>query len=130
MMRKWMLAGFAALGLSIAPAAAQVTSTTGALASSQVIKGSGGTLWGFEVSADSTLYAAPWYVMIFDATSAPADGAVTPRKCYEQYTNNPSAAQIFTSPLQFTTGIVIVVSTTGCFNKTASTHAFISGEFQ
>lgn len=103
---------------------------TTALAASLVAKASAGTLANFTVSADATLSAAAWYVLIFDATSLPADGAVTPAKCY------PIAAGVQTYGasalnIAFTSGITIGVSTTGCFTKTASVHAsFIGVDFQ
>ena len=56
--------------------------TTAALAASLVVNAAAGNLYGFEISADSTLSAAAWWIMVFDATSAPSNGAVTPAKCY------------------------------------------------
>lgn len=104
--------------------------TSTALAANQVVKASAGNLTGFEVSADATLSAAAWWVMIFDAASAPVDGAVTPKKCYALPSGTTSYAASFTAPIAFTTGITISVSTSGCFTKAASTHAFISGDAQ
>jgi hypothetical protein len=104
-----------------------VTSTT--LEANHVIKASAGALYSFEVQADATLSAAAWWVMIYNATSAPADGAVTPAKCYQIPAGSPGANFAFPAPISFSTGIVIGVSTTGCFTKTASAHAFISGDF-
>ena len=80
--------------------------------------------------ADSTLAAAAWWIMIYDAITKPAAGAVTPAKCYALPSSVTSAAYAFPAAVSFTTGIVIGVSTTGCFTKTASTHAFISGDYQ
>jgi hypothetical protein len=130
MKRYLMLVALAALSLLASPALAQISSSSPALAANQVVKAGPGGLWGFEVSADATLSAAAWWVMIYDATAAPADGAVTPRKCYAQPLGAVSASYAWDRPIQFGTGIVIGVSTTGCFTKTASTHAFISGDFQ
>ena len=104
--------------------------STAALAASLVVKATAGNLYSFEVSADSTLSAAAWWIMIFDATSLPGDGSVTPAKCYAFPSGVTSAAYAFPAAVSFTTGIVIGVSTTGCFTKTASTHAFISGDYQ
>src|SRR5581483_2691357 len=56
--------------------------TSSSLSANQVVKSSAGNLYSFEVSADSTLSAAAWWIMIYNATSAPADGSVTPAKCY------------------------------------------------
>lgn len=115
---------------SSASAAGLSPSSTSALAASQTIKGSAGNLYAFEVSADSTLSSAPWWVMIFNATSLPADGAVTPAKCYAVAAGVPSVSYGWNTPVQFSNGIVIGASTTGCFTKTASAHAFISGDAQ
>lgn len=104
--------------------------SSSALAANTVIKASAGNLYSFQVSADSTLSAAAWWIMIYDATSAPADGAVTPKKCYALPSGSTLASFGFQYPVAFSTGIVIGVSTTGCFTKTASTHAFISGDAQ
>lgn len=105
-------------------------SSTSALASNQTVKGSAGNLYSFEVSADSTLSAAAWWIMVYNATTAPADGAVTPAKCYAQPAGVTSYAAAFYIPVQFSSGITIGVSTTGCFTKTASAHGFISGDAQ
>jgi len=110
-------------------AATKVSSS--ALAANLVVNSGAASLYSFEVSADSTLSGAAWWVMVYDATSAPADGAVTPAKCYAM----PSGATLLSAsfgpgPITFSTGIVIGVSTTGCFTKTASTHAFISGDYK
>lgn len=104
--------------------------STAALAANLVVLGSASHLASFDVAADSTLSAAAWWVMIYDATTAPVDGAVTPAKCYALPSGTTSLAGAFPVPSTFTTGIVIGVSTTGCFTKTASTHAFISGDYQ
>ena len=111
----------------------QVSATkvsTAALAANLVVSAAPASLFSFEVSADSTLSAAAWWVMAYDATAAPADGAVTPIKCYALPSGAPSISAGFTTPETFSTGVVIGVSTTGCFTKTASTHAFISGGYR
>lgn len=104
--------------------------TTSALAANQIVKASAGNLYSFEISADSTLSGAAWWIMIYNATSAPVDGAVTPLKCYAMALGVTSYSAAFPIPVAFSTGITIGVSTTGCFTKTASTHAFISGDAQ
>ena len=106
------------------------SSSTAALAANQVVKASSGNLYSFEVSADSTLSAAAWWVMVYNATSAPDDGAVTPVKCYALPSGSTSLSAAFPTPVNLSAGIVIGVSTTGCFTKTASAHAFISGVAQ
>lgn len=121
--------------LLFAPAAACAQSSaskraTPALASSLVAKAAPGNLWSVEVAADGTLSGAAWWIMVYDAIAAPADGAVTPAKCYAVASGVTSYWVSFTFPPHFTAGIVVGVSTTGCFNKTASTHAFISVDYQ
>jgi hypothetical protein len=104
--------------------------STTALAASKVILASAGSLYSFEVFADSTLYASEWWIMIFDAASDPGGGAVTPAKCYDMPAQTRGFSAAFPNPVAFATGIVISVSTTGCFTETNSTHAqFISGDY-
>jgi hypothetical protein len=102
--------------------------STGSLAANQIVSAVPANLYSFEVSADATLSAAAWWIMIYDAASAPVDGAVTPKKCFAQASGTTSYAAAFPTPVVFSTGITIGASTTGCFSKTASTHAFISGD--
>lgn len=117
-------------GTSTNAAAAATVISTAALAANLVVKASAGNLYSFEVSATSTLFAANWYIMIYDLTAAPADGAVTPAKCYLIPAGTSTFTGAFPTPARFATGIVIGVSTAGCFSKTASTQAFISGDFK
>jgi len=112
-----------------APAGVPISSTS-ALASNQVVCSAACNLYSFEVSADSTLSGTAWWVMIFNATSAPADGAVTPAKCYAVPSGTTSYSAAWPTPVRLGTGATIVTSTTGCFSKTASVHAFISGDAQ
>ena len=116
--------------VTVTTAATSYASTTAPSSNKTITSSPGKKLAGFEVSVDSTLLAVPWWIMIFDATSAPADGAVTPAKCFGVPANTPSKAYGFTYPPTFNNGITIAVSTTDCFNKTESAHAFISGDLQ
>lgn len=111
-------------------AGATTEAVTAALASNLVVKASAGNLYGFQISADSTLSAAAWWIMIFDSTTLPGDGAVTPAKCYAMPLGSTGFSGSWPLPARFSTGIVIGVSTTGCFTKTASIHAFISGDYK
>ena len=132
----------AALLALAGPSLAQPTSTAGtgapanvistsALAANLVVKTIPGAAYSFEVIADSTLSGAAWWVMFYDATSAPADGAVTPLKCYAIPSGQTTVGGTFaTGGINFKTGIVVGVSTNGCFTKAASTHAFISVDYQ
>ena len=101
-----------------------------ALAANLTLKSGAGNLYSFEVAADSTLAGAAWWVMIYDATSAPADGAITPAKCYSLPSGATTMTGAFPTPVAFATGITIGVSTNGCYTKAQSTHALIGGDYQ
>lgn len=112
--------GTSSAGAAIAPV------ESSAAESSHVLKSSGGNLYNLQVATGAT---AGW-LMLFDATSAPADGAVTPIKCFGEI---PASSTVgiswpLGSPPTFVNGIVAVFSSTGCFAKTASATAFFSGE--
>lgn len=110
---------------NVTPAVAPVVST--AVESSHVFKSSAGSL----IDAYVTVGASAGFLMIFNAVSAPADGAVTPQDCVP--VSAAGTQSIFTSgaaPEGFTTGITAVFSTTGCFTKTASATAFFHGRVQ
>lgn len=109
-------------------AATQVSSS--ALVANQIVSASPANLLSFNVSADATLSAAAWWVMIYNAASIPADGIVTPAKCFAMPSGATSSSFSFHNPVAFSTGIVVGVSTTGCFTKTSSSHAFISADFR
>lgn len=100
--------------------------TTTAVASSQVLKASAGTLYGGAVTA-----TVAGYLLIFNATSLPANGAVTPVKCLsvpagQTVSFSADAGTAWT----FSTGITLGYSTTGCYTLTASATAFFTGQFQ
>jgi hypothetical protein len=95
---------------------------TSVAAGSVVGKASAGNLYGVNV----TTGASAGYVLIFNATSAPADGTVTPVKCLPIAANTGVDLNYRSLPVAFSTGITAVFSTTGCFTKTISATAFIS----
>ena len=99
---------------------------TSTAAGSLVFKATPGLLMGFSM----TTGASAGYLLFFDATSVPADGTVTPKFCYSVPATSTYAASWLTYPPFFTNGIVAVFSTTGCFTKTISATAFISGQVQ
>lgn len=103
---------------------------TSVLASNLVAKGSAGNLYSFTASADSTLSGAAWWLMIFDATTLPGNGTVTPAGCIAAPSGATTVSGEYVIPASFTAGITLGVSTTGCFSLTASTHAFISASYQ
>jgi hypothetical protein len=94
-------------------------------AGSLVLKASSGALYGFTVTSG----ASAGYVLVFDAVAAPADGTVTPAMCYKIAATS-TISMPYNPPALFATGITVVFSTTGCFTKTVSATAFISGQVQ
>ena len=101
---------------------------TTALAGSIVCNAAASTVLDFTVTADSTLNAAAWYVMLSNTTTVPGDGAVTPAKCYQIPAGQSQFGGTFgTGGVSFGTGLSIYVSTTGCFTKTVSAHALFIG---
>lgn len=86
---------------------------------SHIFKTSAGFLYGISVALAST----SGYLMLFDATTVPADGAVTPIVCYPiaSAINQPISIPY---PIPFQNGIVAAFSTTGCFSKTGSPAFF------
>lgn len=67
------------------------------------------------------------YIMVFNATAIPSNGAVTPIYCMPVYSNGTNGwfAAEWSSPMQPNTdtplGIVAAISTTGCDTLTAAT---------
>lgn len=100
---------------------------TTAPAASWTLKNGGGNLYGLDVTSGTVA----GYVMLFDTASVPADGAVTPVKCWPLAASS-SLTQRWNGgpPLLFRNGIQVVFSSTGCFTKTGSATAFVSGEIQ
>lgn len=98
----------------------------GSAASSLVICAAACNLW----DASVTIGATSGYLMIHNATSAPSDGAVTPRVCLPVISNgtNGALALAWTAPKYFSTGATAVFSTTGCFTQTGATAVFMSGD--
>lgn len=117
----WLLTLHGALAQVVPPnnPATPVVST--AAEGSRVLKASPGNLYALYVTSG----ASAGYLMTFNATTAPADGAVTPINCVVI----PTATTLALSwapqpPERYSTGITAVFSTTGCFTKTVSNTAF------
>jgi hypothetical protein len=104
-----------------AAANAIVPVATSAVAGSLVVKASAGNLY----RASITTGGSAGYLMGFNATSAPADGAVTPLLCRVVAANSTLTLSFAEMPSRFGTGITLVFSTTGCFTKTVSATAYI-----
>jgi hypothetical protein len=69
--------------------------------------------------------------MLFNTTSAPADGGVTPTECVPVPANMATGVAFSGLPPEtYNIGITAVFSTTGCFTKTASATAFFHGAVQ
>lgn len=117
-------AGTTTQAVAIAPhtaaSGAIVPTATSAVASVLVVKASAGNLYEWRVTSG----ASAGYVMLFNATAAPADGAVTPVDCVVVAANATVGSGTII-PERYSTGIVVVFSTTGCFTKTASATAYI-----
>lgn len=109
-----------------AATAGNVPTATAAVGSNLIVKGTPGNLYSWVVTSG----ASAGYVMIFNATTLPADGAVTPTDCRVIAANSTIGSGNYDIPERYTTGIVIGFSTTGCFTKTASATAYIRATFQ
>lgn len=105
---------------------ANVSST--AAESGRVLKSGAGNLYGLTL----TITTASGYAMLFNATSVPGDGAVTPVYCFPVQSNgtNGGASWAWHTPLYFSTGVSVAFSTTGCFTKTASATGAFFGQVQ
>lgn len=99
-------------------AAANALTSSGAVQASNVLKASAGNLYSLTITTGATA----GFLMIFNLTSAPIDGAVTPAYCSQAPANMTSAIE-WSIPVRFATGITAVFSSTGCFTKTESATA-------
>lgn len=111
-------------------AAAQLTLTpvvSTSAKSSHVLKNAAGTLYSLYVTPTSA-----GLLMVFNATSAPGDGAVTPIECVDVAANTTTGITFAGIPPEaFSTGITAVFSSgTNCFSKTASAVAFFKALVQ
>lgn len=138
-----LLAAVPALAQTAAPVVPGFRTTNGcpSVATTPCFKATSAPIAGAAVASNSVLSAAPaalvsasvvagasaGFMLIFDAVAAPADGAVTPKYCYPVAANAAVSTPPWLVPPSFSTGIVVVFSTTGCFTKTASATAFIVG---
>lgn len=119
-------------GIAVAPSSAAgvaITSVvTSAGASSLVLKASAGNLYS---TYATNLTGTPGFLVVVNATSAPADGAITPLACVPLPANGAANINYAPGPAQrYSTGITAVVtSATTCFTKTTSggLTAFIGG---
>lgn len=118
-------------GVNIVPSSATGVGITDVVStaaeSCHVLKGSPGNLYRLTVSVTT----ASGYVLVFNSTTAPVDGAVTPVWWFpvsSDGTRGGMAASWGDVPKIFSTGITACYSSTGPFTKTASgTAAFVGG---
>ena len=104
----------------VAPVVSTVAET------SHVLKATPGAL--LDLSVTST---AAGYVELFNATSAPGTGAVTPVACYSVAANTTTSMPFQFVPQFFSTGITAVFSSgANCFTYTSSATAYFAGEVQ
>lgn len=92
----------------------------------RVFKTGPGNLYRLSVTTGGT----GGYLMVFDATAAPADGTVAPAVCRAVAANSTLTVALADPTARFGTGIAAVFSSTGCFTKTVSATAFFEGYFQ
>lgn len=95
-----------------------------ALEGSRVLKPGAGQLSSLQVNSTGTAL----FVMLIDAATVPADGAVTPAKVWQLAINSTLSITYADAPLILINGITVVCSSTGLFTKTASATCMISGE--
>lgn len=107
---------------------ATTSASSTAAASNLVLKASAGNLY----SLTTTIGATTGYLMLFDATALPSNGAVTPVLCYPIISNGTQGGVSFSffPPKRFGTGITAGFSTTGCFTLTASATGNFFGGYQ
>lgn len=96
-----------------------------ALESGHVLKATPGYLEHLSIATGAT---SGW-VTLLDAAAIPSNGAITPKWCMAVPSNGTVGGGSWSwvqSPLTFTTGIVVLFSSTTCLNFTGSATAFFS----
>lgn len=86
-----------------------------------------GNLWSITI----TTGGSAGFLMVFDSTTVPAAGAVSPKNCwYVTQTASYSYVNINGSLSRYNNGIAVAFSSTGCYTYTPSSTAFISAQAQ
>lgn len=135
--RQLSIDGAVATGVGVAAVAnAPTSAAAGALTptvvystSNNVFKASAGNVYSVSLKAGATA----GLLMVFNSTTVPADGAVTPQACYPVAVNETFTwdAAISGIPERFTTGISVAFSTgTSCVTKAAQSAEMIKAKFQ
>ena len=120
----------AADGLYNGQTAPIVSVVSAAAENNHVLKSSAGNLFG--VYADN-LTATAGFLVVLNATSAPADGAITPLDCVPLPANgNASINYNSGPPASYSTGITVVLTSANtCFTKTTGViTGYIHGAVQ
>jgi hypothetical protein len=134
-MIKWITLAFALWATPVAaqqncvvPAGFPATPVvSAAVEGSHILKATPGCL----IATYVTVGATGGFLMIFNLTTVPGDGAVAPIECIQVAANTTNFLNWAPQPPEwFSTGIVAVFSTTGCFTKTISATAFFHGLVQ
>ena len=104
-----------------------VFAQSAALASNLVLKAAAGSLYACYVTTGPTA----GFLMLFDATSMPANGTVAPKNCIYCPANATTEIELpFLTVEPFSNGITAAFSSTGPFTLTASSTVFIKGIVQ
>lgn len=121
-------------GVEIAPTAASAAGITpvvsASLESGHILKASAGNLYSVTATVNNN---ANGQIMVFNSTTVPADGAVTPIECINVNAGGTVSINpgMNGPPEQFSTGISVAFSSAGsCFSKTASANAFFNGKIK
>jgi hypothetical protein len=105
----------------VPPVSPAVPVVSAAAEGSHVLKASPGAL----LSVYTYNSGAAAFLMVFNATSLPANGAVTPIECVPVGSASYQFLNFAPRPPEwYSTGIVVAVSTTGCFTLTVGSGAF------
>lgn len=92
---------------------------------STIVSG-GHAVYGISASATVT-----GWVLVYDATSCPANGTVTPKKAYAYTAANSTIGISWSdSPMVVSTGVAVCFSTSGPYTATSSTTAFLSVDYK
>lgn len=129
---RWRAGGLTGAGsMVISPSGISVDGitpiTSPSVESNRVLKASAGNFYG----ACTTTGATAGFMMVFNATAAPADGAVTPVEWLQIAANSTGCLSYGSGPPNaYATGITVVFSSTGPFTKTASATAAFVGRIK
>lgn len=125
-MLRWLISALVVLWSGLALAQAITPTVTAAAASSLVLRNSSGKLYAVYAT---NLTATAGFLVVVNATSAPADGAITPLECAPLPANGNASIYLGDRPGAYNTGVTAVVtSAVTCFTKTTGViTAFIRG---